>query len=138
MVGALAASITDDAQRNLDAARIHSKQADAAVMVEKTVSLSYQAITERANRMTDVLTRLNILFTKSIKYTNEIIDRNGLDKNNYSSEERKSLGTCINLAGTVKTILDVPIIDENNELTEKSMIAVLMGEQSLLEIGQVI
>jgi hypothetical protein len=88
--------------------------------------------------MTDVLTRLNILFTKSIKYTNEIIDKNGLDKNNYSPEERKSLGTCINLAGTVKTILDVPIIDENNELTEKSMIAVLMGEQSLLEIGQVI
>jgi len=138
IVGALAASITDDAKRNLDAARIHARQAEAVIMAQKTISHSYQAISERVNRMTDILTKLNFLFRKSIQHTNEIIDRNGFDKKQYSAEERKDLGNCMNLAGVVKNILDVPIIDENNELTEKSMIAILMGEQCLAEISQVI
>lgn len=134
LAGAVTSSIVDDAQRNLDMARLQAKQADAVVQHLKGVRLAYEAITERARLMTDVLTKLNILFVKSIRHTNSIIDERGLDKHNYSLEDRKALATCVNLAGAVKDILDAPIIDKNGEITQKSLETIQFGEQCLRAI----
>lgn len=138
VIGAVAGSFVDDAQYKLDTARIVEKQAEATAIHEDTISLSCQAITERVKRMTEVLTKLNFFFNKSIKYTNEVIDKNGADKNNYSREERKGLAICLNLAGAVKNVLDAPIIDEKGEITKKSMEAIMNGEKNLEKISNVL
>lgn len=129
--GAVTSSIVDDAERSLDQACIQSKQANAIVQQAETINLAYQAITERANRMTEVLTKLNILMVKGLQQSNAIVEKNGIDKKNYTLDDRKSLAACINLAGAVKTVLDVPIIDKNGELTQKSLETIHYGEQCL-------
>ena len=113
LTGAITSSIVDDSQRNLDEARIRARQAEAVALQAQTISLSYQGITERVKRITDVLTKLNILFVKVIRYSNELIDKNGIDKSRYSFSDRQSLAVCINLAKAVKDLLDAPIIDQN-------------------------
>jgi len=134
VMGAITSSIVDDSQKALDLAKIQSKQADMIAQQAQTVSLSCFAIQERANYMTDVLTKLNILFVRGIQYTEDLIEKRGLDKRSYFQEDRKSLAACINLAGAVKSILDVPIIDPEGELTEKSMQVIQLGEQYLQAI----
>lgn len=131
LTGAITSSIVDDSKRNLDQARMQSRQADAIVEQSKIVSLSYQGITERVNRMTDVLTKLNILFYKGIQESEKVIERNGYDKRKYTENERKTLAACINMAGAVKSILDAPIIDQNGEITQRSLEAIRKGEQCL-------
>lgn len=138
LAGAITSSIVDDSQRNLDQARLQSKQADAVVTYTQTVGLAYQGITERVNRMTDVLTKLNLLFYKGIQESEKIIEKNGSDKRSYSAKEREILAVCINMAGAVKAILDTPIIDKNGEVTKKSLEAIVIGEKSLEAVNAVI
>lgn len=134
VMGAITSSIVDDSQKALDLAKIQSKQADMLAQQAQIVSLSCYAVQERANYMTDVLTKLNILFVRGIQYTEGLIEKLGLDKRSYSQEDRKSLAACINIAGAIKSILDVPIIDQEGELTKKSMQAIQLGEQCLQAI----
>ncbi len=132
--GAVTSSIVDDSKKNLDLARMQSRQADVIAQQAKGIGLAYQAITERASAMTDVLTKLNILFIKGIQYTDSLIEERGRDKRNYTLEDRKSLAACINLAGVVKSILDTPIIDTEGEITKKSLETIQLGEHCLQEI----
>lgn len=138
VTGAIISSIVDDSQRNLDEARIRARQAEAVALQAQTISLSYQGITERVKRITDVLTRLNILFVKSIRYSNELIDKNGIQKSSYSFSNRQSLAVCVNLAKAVKDLLDAPIIDQNSEVSQKSLEAVQIGEQCLQAVNNTI
>lgn len=138
LTGAITSSIVDDSQRNLDEARIRARQAEAVALQAQTISLSYQGITERVKRITDVLTKLNILFVKGIRYSNELIDKNGIDKSRYSFSDRQSLAVCINLAKAIKDLLDAPIIDQNSEVSQKSLEAVQKGEQCLQAVNDAI
>lgn len=138
LAGAVTSSIVDDSKRNLDQARIQSRQADAIVAQAQTVGLAYQGITERVNRMTDVLTKLNLLFYKGIQESEQLIKKNGSDKRKYTENERQTLAACINVAGAVKGILDTPIIDRDGELTKKSLEAIACGEKCLQAIDAVI
>jgi len=130
-MGAVTASIIDDSQQNLDRARLQAKQADVIVTQLETINLSYNAITERVDRITDVLTKLNFLFFKGIEESEKLIEKNGSDKKRYSLDERETLAACINMAGAIKNILDTPIIEKDGELTKKSMEAILIGEKCL-------
>lgn len=132
--GAVTSSIVDDSKRSLDLARMQSRQADVIAQQAKGISLAYQAVTERASSMTDVLTKLNILFIKGIRYTDSLIEKRGVDKGKYTLEDRKSLAACINLAGVVKSILDTPIIDMEGEITQKSLETIQLGERCLQEV----
>lgn len=134
IMGAVSSSIVDDSQKNLDMARLHSKQAAVIAQQAQGISLAYQAVAERASYMTDVLTKLNILFIRGIRYTDSLIEKRGVDKRNYTSDDRRSLAVCMNLAGAVKSILDAPIIDETGEITQKSLETIQLGERCLQEI----
>ena len=134
LFGAVSSSIVDDSKRNLDLARMQSRQADVIAQQSKGVSLAYQAVTERASSMTEVLTKLNMLFVRGVRYTGALIEERGGDKRNYTLEDRKSLAVCVNLAGAVKSILDAPIIDREGKITQKSLETIQLGERCLQEI----
>ena len=134
LFGAVSSSIVDDSKRNLDLARMQSRQADVIAQQSKGVSLAYQAVTERASSMTEVLTKLNMLFVRGVRYTGALIEERGGDKRNYTLEDRKSLALCVNLAGAVKSILDAPIIDREGKITQKSLETIQLGERCLQEI----
>lgn len=134
LLGAVSSSIVDDAQYNLDMARQQLKQANLIVEKTRIVELSYHGVTERVSRMTDTLTKCNGLFAKAIYESDIIINKNGLDKSLYTENEKKTLASCINLAGGIKDILDAPIIDQQGEITEKSLQAIQRSENIISEV----
>jgi hypothetical protein len=135
VAGGISTSIKKDSQRKLDMAQARAKQARAIAEQTTTIGLAYEAVFERANRITDVLTKLNLLFLKSLSNTQDIIEKNGTDKNNYSLQERESLAICINLAKAVKSIIDTPLLDESGKITIQSLKAIENGQNYLQKIN---
>jgi hypothetical protein len=129
--GGVSSVMKKDSERNLQMAGVRAKQARAIEMQAQTVSLAYDAIIERSNLITDVLTKLNVFFIKSLNHTQSIIEKNGLDKQQYSGEERQALAVCVNLAVAIKKIIDTPLLDEDGQIMEQSKAAIEMGHQCL-------
>lgn len=121
-------SIKKDAEGKLKEANQIAKQSKLQQVHYENVTLSYSAVEERCNKMTEILTKLNIIFKKSLDYSFRLMEKNGIDKGSYSLDERKALAGCINLAKAVKSILDVPLFDKNNEISKASLEAVEIGE----------
>lgn len=130
-------SIKKDAEGKLKEAGQIAKQSKLQQTHYENVALSYAAIEIRCNKMTDILTKLNIIFKKSLDYSFKLIEKNGIDKNNYSSNDRKSLAGCINLAKAVKGILDVPLLDENNEISKSSLEAIELGTTYISKMANI-
>lgn len=135
-VGAVSASIVDDSKRKLDMANIEAKRARMLAIQNNSIELAYDAITQRVTRMTDVLTKLNIMFVKSIHNTEKIIDKNGVDKRNYSKADREQLATCIDLAATIKDFIDAPIVDEEGKVTKKSEEVLMLGNTCINQVNE--
>lgn len=119
------------AEDNLALAKKRSSYASMVYANAETSSVVMSNFQKRADSISDILTKLNVLFVRSIETTEEIINRNGRERSNYSKEEREYLMICINLASTIKHLIDEPIVDEHAELTQKSL-QLLQESQSLL------
>lgn len=128
-------AIKKEGEEKLKEAAQIEKQARLQKSHYANISLSYSAIEERCAKMTNVLTKLNVMFKKSIDHCSEITAKNGADKCLYSENERTSLAGCLNLAKAVKAILDVPLLDENGKITKASLEAIETGNQYILKIS---
>lgn len=135
-VGAVSSSIVDDSKRKLEMANIEAKRARMLAIQNNSIELAYDAITQRVTRMTDVLTKLNVMFVKSIHNTEKIIDKNGVDKRNYSKVDREQLATCIDLVVTIKKFIDAPIVDEEGKVTKKSEEVLMLGNTCINQVNE--
>lgn len=135
-VGAVSSSIVDDSKRKLEMANIEAKRARMLAIQNNSIELAYDAITQRVTRMTDVLTKLNVMFVKSIHNTEKIIDKNGVDKRNYSKADREQLATCIDLVVTIKKFIDAPIVDEEGKVTKKSEEVLMLGNTCINQVNE--
>ena len=135
-VGAVSSSIVDDSKRKLEMANIEAKRARMLAIQNNSIELAYDAITQRVTRMTDVLTKLNVMFVKSIHNTEKIIDKNGVDKRNYSKADREQLATCIDLVVTIKKFIDAPIVDEEGKVTKKSEKVLMLGNTCINQVNE--
>ncbi len=50
----------------------------------------------------------------------EIIEKEGIDYSLYSVEDKKTIASAASMAGTIKAVLDTPILNEEGDLTEES------------------
>lgn len=99
--------------------------------------IAMDAIGERADQMSDLLAKFSVLFAGSIQETSDIIRRNGLDRMRYTKRDREVLATCVNLAGAVKTVLDVPILNNEGKLTAASAKVIQESKKRMREIENV-
>ena len=138
LVGGVSNIISKEAELNECAARMRKKQISVIESQIETINTSLEAIYERAERISVILAKINILFRKSIEVTSKIIDKNGDDRLKYSKEEKEYIRNCMNFADAVKKILDTPLFDENGELTIQSKEAIDSGEEFLNRINSII
>jgi hypothetical protein len=131
LVGGISGLIRKEAEQNLTAASMRWRQANVIESQAETITVALDAIRLRADRISDLLTKLNILFRKSMEETATIIAERGLRRENYTVADRERLMTCINLAATLKTILDTKLLDENGEITAQSLEAIRVGTDYL-------
>ena len=115
--GGIGGAIKKDAKIQLELANTRSDEAEVIAHNTDTARIALEGIDDKANSLLTLLTRLNALFLKSIQYTSEIIERRGLNKRNYSVDDKKALMNCVNFAKTLSDILKAPLFDSNGKLS---------------------
>lgn len=127
----------EDSKRMMSMANSQMKMANVAYNEAEAIGVSLEAVADRCNKIANLLSRLNVLFLKSINHTLYIIEKNGYERSKYNVDERKALMICINIASTVKKIIDEPIIDKNGELAAETVKVLEIGNRFIREIESV-
>lgn len=136
--GGISGIIAKEAEMNVSVASMRRRQSNVIESQVETTCIALDGIIQRADRISDILAKLNLLFRKSIKTTDEIIEAKGKNRLNYTKSDKECLMTCINIAGAIKKILDIKLLDENGEITKKSLEAIQIGDDYLNQINDVI
>lgn len=108
------------ASKNLDNAYANSAKADEICEQLKTAGSQCNAIRRRTYMFYNLLTRLDSYFLPLIFRMEKIVATEGTDYKFYSIASRKTVAAAASMAGTIKAVLDTPILTEDGDLTETS------------------
>lgn len=107
-------------QEKLDQALINKAQAEEIMEALHTASDQCSAIRRRAYLFYSLLTHLDTYLLPLVWQVEDIIAKEGTDYRTYSSESKKVIMAAASNAGSVKAVLDVPILTDDGSLTEQS------------------
>ncbi len=127
-----------DSELYLSAANNQMSAANVAYSQAESVADVYDAIAARADRIAKLIMTMNALFAKSIKQTEETIERNGLNVKNYSEFDEGVLITCVNLAAAMSEFINIPVVDEHGQICETAEKMLITGENYLNQMKQAI
>ncbi len=113
IVGAKASQQRDEAYSNL-------AQAEKIAEELNTAKCLCDAIKKRANLFYYLLIRLDSVFSPLVYELENILKSSGNDYKKYSDDQKKTVAAALAWAGTIKAILDTPILTEDGSLTEES------------------
>lgn len=119
------------AKNTMNYAKVYESQAESLISI-------YDAIIERADKISDLLIKMNILFLRSIEETERVIEANGTDYNNYSEFDIGVLHTCVNIADAVIKMLDIPVVDEQGQLVEEAVKLIEKGQDFLDKMKEIL
>ena len=118
---AIAGIILDaKASANKDKAYANLAQAQKFVKKLDLRCTGLSGIRKRSNMFYRFLISLNSVFEPLVYDMKGIIKKKGTDYNNFSTADKEVIAEAMALAGAIKSILDVPILNEKGKLTEES------------------
>lgn len=120
------------ANANKEAAYSNLAKANEFKEEMKTVRRLCNGIRMRATMFERLLIKLNAIFEPLIDSLNDIISESGTDYSKYTSEEKAIVAACLSIAGTIKAVLDTPILTEDGSLTKESE-AIIEPTQKVIE-----
>ena len=115
----------NEAKENREKARKYEQDA-------KNLCTAMEKIGERAEQIKKLLDDLNNKFRPRVDEMISIIDRRGVDWRNYSRNEQTAIGMAMQLAKTIKVIVDTSLITENGKLRDSETSKVLANGRALL------
>lgn len=127
-----------DSERKLAASNNQLSMANLQYEQAKQVCIVYDAIVSQADRISDLLARMNILFLKVIEQTERTIEENGYNVKNYTDYDKGILMTCVNVALALSDLINIPVIDENGVISKEAKRMLQVGEQSLKEMSRLL
>lgn len=127
-----------DSERFLSAANSQVRASNVVYSQAQSIGEAYDAICGRADRISQLLMAMNALFIKSISETEKVINANGLNVRNYSEYDKSVLMTCVNIAGAMSDIIDVPVVDEQGQLCQSAVSMIETGEQYLIKMNNLL
>ena len=127
-----------DSKRNLSAAKSQLSAANVVYSQAQSVAEVYDAIIGRAERIASLLMRMNALFLGSIFETEKVITQNGTNAKAYNQQDMGILMTCVNLAGAMSEIINIPVLDENGELCKATVEMIQTGEAYIEQMNDLI
>lgn len=107
-------------QEKLDQALINKAQAEEIMEALHTASDQCSAIRRRAYLFYSLLAHLDTYLLPLVWQMEDIIAKEGTDYRTYSPESKKVIMAAASNAGSVKAVLDVPILTDGGSLTEQS------------------
>jgi len=121
----------NDAENNYDKAKAFKAQAE-------TIETALGGISKRAEQLRLLLTKINVHFEVYISKLIKIIKNKGTDWKSYGKDEQGDIFKSVQLAQTLKIIIDAPLLDQEGGLNEKSAETLISGERYLKAIESVI
>lgn len=121
-VSGISASIKAD--ENLEKAKTMRAEAEAAVEKMKVSETLLEGIEERAEMFDNLLTELNDMFSQCTDLFSEIVrqkqssSQQKVDIRGLTKRERDLIAVTRSLAGAVKAVIDVPILNKDGNLSE--------------------
>lgn len=107
-------------QEKLDQALINKVQAEEIMEALHVASDQCSAIRRRAYLFYSLLAHLDTYLLPLVWQMEDIIAKEGTDYRTYSPESKKVIMAAASNAGSVKAVLDVPILTDDGSLTEQS------------------
>lgn len=107
-------------QEKLDQALINKAQAEEIMEALNTASDQCAAIRRRTYLFYSLLAHLDTYLLPLVWQMEDIIAKEGTDYRAYSLESKKIIMAAASSAGSVKAVLDVPILTADGALTEES------------------
>lgn len=107
-------------QEKLDQALINKAQAEEIMEALHVASNQCSAIRRRAYLFYSLLAHLDTYLLPLVWQMEDIIAKEGTDYRTYSPESKKVIMAAASNAGSVKAVLDVPILTDDGSLTEQS------------------
>lgn len=101
----------NNAYSNYDKARAFRKQA-------KNIGIALKGICVRAEQLTALLEQLDEYFVVQVTALKNVVNQSGTDWRTYSDQQKKDIYRCVQLAQTIKIILDSSLLKENGTLDE--------------------
>ena len=120
------------AKKNLDKA--YTNKAEAIRISEELSAgvLQCEAIRGRTYMFYNLLARLDARFLPLIYRMEDILETEGTDYRQYTSESKKVIASCASIAVTIKSVLDTPLLTEEGSLTKESK-EILISTRPVLE-----
>lgn len=125
-----ARSALNDSYGNYDKAKAFKAQA-------RNIGIALKAICTRANQLTDLLKCLDIHLVKQVDLMKKTIDDKGENWPDYSKNEQADIYKCVQVAKTIKIILDTSLLKEDGHLDEATNKVLEDGNKYLQIIAQV-
>ena len=113
IVGAKANTEKEKALENLATARKTAEELKAASDV-------CIAIRKRCYLFIELLERLTNLFNPLLSQMESAIKEHGADYSLFNIEQKKAVAGALSLAGTIKAVIDTPILNKDGKLTDES------------------
>ena len=107
-------------QEKLDQALINKAQAEEIMEALHVASDQCSAIRRRAYLFYSLLAHLDTYLLPLVWQMEDIIAKEGTDYRTYSPESKKVIMAAASNAGSVKAVLDVPILTDDGSLTGNS------------------
>ena len=108
------------ASANKEAATSNYAKAKEYAKEMKTVCNLCNGIRMRATMFERLLLKLNAVFEPKIDMLETIIEQEGADYSQYSSQQKEVVVATLSIAGAIQEVLDTPILTEDGKLTEES------------------
>lgn len=108
------------ASKKLDEAYSNKAEAQKIAAELNTATIMCNGIRRRAYLFQRLLIKCESLFSPLLYEMKKIQVISGVDYNKYTIEQKQTIARALSLAGTIKAILDTPILTEEGVLTPES------------------
>lgn len=126
--GGIGRGAAKEAERNLANANRQLRAANSIYEQAENIATSFDLMINECHAVADIVAKLNVFLIRSIKTSKSLIVERGYDASAYSQQDRDVLMTCMNLAQTIKQLIDAPILTKDNEITREVKTAVEIGQ----------
>jgi len=120
----------NDSYSNYDKAKAFKSQA-------RNIGIALKAICIRANQLTDLLQHLDKYFVNQVESMKKTINMKGTNWQDYSKNEQVDIYKCVQLAQTIKTILDTSLLKQDGQLDEITNKVLEDGNRYIQMLAQV-
>ena len=108
------------ASKKLDKAYANKAEAQKIAAELNAATVMCNGIRRRAYMFQRLLVKIDILFHPLVWELEKLLVIAGSDYREYTDEQKKTVAMALSMAGTIKAILDTPILTEDGKLTEES------------------